>query len=471
METRLDLRLIQKLIMTPQLQQAIRLLQLNRMELETLVNQALMENPVLEETQLESGEEDGASTQEPRESQDESLSPLDRLRPSWEDYFDEEHSDGRDLGYFPEPQEDLPSYEQTLSRPSNLAEHLLWQLRLTTFDPKEREIGEGIIGNLDENGYLRATVEEIAQLTRATPEQVERVLRMVQEFDPVGVAARDVRECLLIQMRVLGLEGSLAWQIVAHHLEDFERRRFESLARTLGVSLEDLAAAIQVIEGLEPKPGRSFYTPDNPYIIPDVYVFKHEGEYVVTLNEEGIPRLRISNTYRRLLQEGLGDQERRYLEERLRSALWLIKSIEQRNQTIYKVAKSIVKFQREFLDRGIQYLRPLTLRQVAEDIQMHESTVSRVTTGKYMCTPQGTYEMKFFFNSGLARTNGEACSSVAVREMIRKLVAEEDPRNPYSDQQIVEYLRRHNIEVARRTVAKYRKELKIPAASQRRQMI
>ncbi len=482
MDTKLDIRLAQKLIMTPQLQQAIKLLQLSKLELEQIIDQTLLENPVLEENAVETTiDEDDAykalqtseGSNSAEEERTESISPLDGVSLKWEDYFDEDKGDNRELGYIKENDEEIQTYDQTLSRPSSLYDHLLWQLNLSKSDQKVREIGEVIIGNIDENGYLQVTLEELEALCGAPREKVLEVLIFVQGFDPPGIAARDLRECLLIQIAQIGFQGTIVETIIAEHLSDFEKKRFPVLARKLGITLEDLSHAIRVIERLEPKPGRSFHSPDNAYIVPDVFVIKHEGEYIVLLNEDGLPRLRINPVYRRMLKgnSGLGGEERSYLEDKFRSAIWMIRSIEQRNRTIYKVTQSIVKFQVDFFEKGVSYLKPLTLKEIAEDIMMHESTVSRVTNNKYMCTPQGIFELKYFFSSGLATSDGDSCSSRSVRDLISRFIAEENSSKPYSDQQIMKFLKDRQIEIARRTVAKYRKELRIPSASRRRKLI
>jgi len=482
MDTKLDIRLTQKLIMTPQLQQAIKLLQLSKLELQQLINQALLENPILEESLIETVEVDeddsykqtqvseGEGTDE-REEDD--MAPIDALSLKWGEYLDEDRLDSKELGYFSDNDEEAPTYEQMLSKPSSLYDHLLWQLNLSTSDQLTRDIGEVIIGNIDENGYLQATIEEIELLTGASRDNIVKTLELIQSFDPPGVAARDLRECLLIQIDQLGFKGTIVETIISEYLSDFEKKRFPVIARKLGVTLQELAHAIRVIEKLEPKPGRSFYSTDNVYLVPDVFVIKHEGEYIVLLNDEGLPKLRINPVYRRMLKgnSGLGEEERGYLEDKFRSAIWMIRSIEQRNRTIYKVAQSIVKFQEEFFEKGVNFLKPLTLREIADDIGMHESTVSRVTHNKYMCTPQGIFELKYFFSSGLATADGYSCSSRSVRDMISKLISDESPMKPYSDQQIMEFLKERNIEIARRTVAKYRKELKIPSASRRKKLI
>jgi RNA polymerase sigma-54 factor len=486
MKARLDLRLTQKLVMTPQLQQAIKLLQLSRLELNQVINQEMLENPLLEEGLSEAAETseeeisvgEGIDKKDDREERGDSggeEDPIDLERSDldlkWEDYYFDDDREGN-VGYASSSQEERPSYEQTLTRPISLVEHLLWQLGLSSVTEKEREIGTALIGNIDENGYVCSTVEEIAGALGSTPAQVEKVLNVIQGFDPSGVGARTLKECLLIQICQLCLGGSLVEGIISQHLEDLEKKRYAQISKTCNVSLDEVLHAARVIEHLEPKPGRPFASTDNLYIIPDVFVVKSEGKYIVLLNDDGLPKLRISPFYRSLLRskDKVTDSTRTYIEDKFRSALWLVRSIEQRNRTISLVAQSIVKFQQEFMEKGISNLKPLILKQVADDISMHESTVSRVTTNKYMYTPQGIFELKFFFNSSLPRVGSdqESLSSIAVREMIRKLVLEEDPRHPLRDQEIVEKLKEQNIEIARRTVTKYRAWLKIAPASRRK---
>ncbi|MDC4223365.1 MAG: RNA polymerase factor sigma-54 [Candidatus Manganitrophus sp.] len=312
----------------------------------------------------------------------------------------------------------------------------------------------------------------MAQTVSARVESVEKVLKVIQGFDPTGVGARDLKECLLIQTAQLGLSGSLVDAVIKDHLEDLEKKRYQNIAKCCNVTLQEVLHASKVIEHLEPKPGRPFTSSENLHIIPDVFVVKSEGKYVVLLNDDGLPKLKISPFYRSLLRskETVAETTKTYLEEKFRSALWLVRSIEQRNRTIQLVAESIVNFQYEFMEKGISCLKPLILKQVADDISMHESTVSRVTTNKYMFTPQGIFELKFFFNSSLPRVgNGaENLSSIAVREMIRKMVLEEDPVHPLKDQEIVERLKQNDVDIARRTVTKYRAWLKIPPASRRK---
>jgi RNA polymerase sigma-54 factor len=358
-------------------------------------------------------------------------------------------------------------------------------LALCGFTELEKNIGRIIIGNLDDDGYLRTPLSEIAADAGSSVEDAESVLKQIQTFDPTGVGARDLVECLLIQLEFLdrnpigraggrcgALKGSLLESIVVNHLKDLERKHYGRIAKALGVTAEDVFQAAGVIEGLEPKPGRPYFAADNHVIVPDVFVVKNEGDWVVLLNDDGLPRMRISPYYKKLMgsEKGRTEETKAYLDEKLRAAQWVIRSIEQRNKTIIKVVGSIVKFQQQFFEKGVQHLKPLVLKQVAEDIGMHESTISRVTANKYMYCPQGMLELKFFFNTGIQRADqtSDMLSSVTVKEMIRKMVAEEDSRRPLKDEEIAAKLRNGNIIIARRTVAKYRSEESIPSASQRK---
>jgi RNA polymerase sigma-54 factor len=351
---------------------------------------------------------------------------------------------------------------------SSLTDHLDEQLRYATDDPLVRRIGTEIIGNLDEDGYLRAELEEIAQRCQTTVEEVQKILAMVQGFDPPGVAARSIQECLLIQLKADPNPDPVSVEIVEEHFDDLSRRRYPDIARALKLPLDRVMESVEEIMGLEPKPGRRFGGNDSRYIVPDVVVHKMGSEYVVVLNEDGIPRLRVNSLYRSLLRSSSDGEARQYVDQKLRSALWLIKSVDQRQRTLRKVTQSIVKFQREFLDKGLPYLRPLSLRDVGEDIGMHESTISRVTTNKYVETPQGLFELKYFFHSGIASGDGEMVSSVSVKKMIQDLLANEDPSKPLSDQEVALILKGRGLTIARRTVAKYREELGILPSHQRR---
>jgi RNA polymerase sigma-54 factor len=433
-----------------------------------MLNQEVVENPLLEEVPTEDLQ---ASEQPPAEKQE---PPAQQKTDTWDDqdyeYFFGEYLDD---GYRPRaPQEvrELPPIENTLSTGGSLTDHLIWQLSIQTDDGQLREIGEAIIGNLDDDGYLVASVDEIASMGPWSIEDVERALRLLQSFDPIGVCARDLQECLTLQLRHIGLEGTPTERIVTEHLRLLQNHQIPELAKKLGVTIDELKHHIEIIKHLDPKPGSRYNPKQSQYVIPDVYIVKVEDQYAAVLNEEGLPQLRISPTYRRLLDKGTenNDETRAYVKDKFRSALWLIKSVEQRQKTIFKVATSIINFQRDFLDHGIEHLRPLVLRDVANDIGMHESTVSRVVTNKYMHTPQGVFEMKYFFHSGISSSYGDAVSSVTIKQRIRKIIEGEDPKKPLSDSKIVSILQREGLLLARRTIAKYREELKIPTSNQRK---
>jgi RNA polymerase sigma-54 factor len=469
---RLQTKLAQKLILTPSLQQAIKLLPMSTLELADLLTQEVVENPLLEEIPTEDLQ---ASDAQPATEKEPEAPKAEAKNDTWDD-ADYEYFFGEYLedGYRPKaPQEvrELPPIENTLSTSSSLTDHLEWQLSLQTNDDQVREIGEAIVGNLDDDGYLVASVDEIANMGPWPIEEVEKVLRLVQGFDPIGVAARDLQECLTLQVRHLSLEGTPAERIVTEHLRLLQNHQIPELARKLNLPLDELKHHIEIIQQLDPKPGSRYNPQPSQYVIPDVYVVKVDDQYVAVLNEDGLPQLRISPTYRRLLDKTAtenSDETRAYVKDKFRSALWLIKSVEQRQKTIHKVATSIINFQRDFMDHGIEHLRPLVLRDVANDIGMHESTVSRVVTNKYMHTPQGVYEMKFFFHSGISSSYGESVSSVTIKNRIKKIIEGEDPRKPLSDSKIVSILQREGLILARRTIAKYREELKIPTSNQRK---
>jgi len=482
MQPRLDLRLSQKLVMTPQLQQAIKLLQLSRLELQQALTLQLEENPMLEEAGPELDETDNeiaandetppvSKTDEVAGSAEGAAEERDDMSSSWDEYFDDDRRYA-DVEAPRAGRDEMPSIDQTMTQGESLEEHLLWQLALSPLDKADQDVGRAIIGNLDEDGYLRTPLEDLATATKTSMDHALQALKVIQGFDPAGVAARDLKECLLLQIEQLGLSNSLVDAIIRHHLPDLERKRYQAIAKALSASVDAVIQATKIIEGLEPKPGRPFFPSDAHAIIPDVYVVKSEGEWVVMLNDDGIPRFRISSYYRRFLvgKRDPADSTRAFLDEKLRSAQWLIRSIEQRNKTIARVVESIVKFQEPFFEHGVQYLRPMILRDVAEDVAMHESTISRVTSNKYLHCPQGIFELKFFFNASIPRSQEGLIelSSVAVREMIRKMVEQEDPNHPLKDQEIVARLKAQNVLLARRTVAKYRTELNIPSASRRR---
>ena len=515
MGARLDLQLRQKLVMTPQLQQAIRLLQLSRMELAQEMQTQIEENPLMEEVGSESQEEEGPLSQTEEgpvdaegaaEGGEEAKEDIDL---KWDNYYDDEERERIESDVTWEAPEEKPSFETTLTRALSLNDYLLGQLGLAALSDPEKEIGRDIIGNINDHGYLEASIEEIRHDMGGSvaSEDIEGVLGVIQGFDPPGVGAHNLIECLLIQIRVQGVSDPLVTTLIQRYLGDLEKRRYALIAKACNTSIDAVMHAAKIIERLEPKPGRPFYANENFNIVPDVFVVKvedkeavpeddalapitfspfqssfeegakEEGEnperYTVVLNDDGLPKVKISPYYQALLKSPQSGSEspRAYLEEKYKSAIWFIKSIEQRNKTILKVAESILKFQYAFMKKGVSGLKPLVLKQVAEDIEMHESTVSRVTTNKYIQTPQGTFELKFFFNGSLASSGNETDtlhSSVAVREKIEQMVSHEEPTRPLTDQKIVERLKREGVEIARRTVSKYRAELKIAPASRRR---
>jgi RNA polymerase sigma-54 factor len=468
--------------MTPSLQQAIKLLQLSKLELQEVLNQELLENPLLEESAEEIKAEEQAETeaQEKTEAAAEAK-PAEPAKEKEKDSFEEIDYDAYfqdyiEYGYNPrgmgEEHEEFP-IENTLTRPPNLTDHLTWQLSMSDASPTVKEIGAFIIGNIDEDGYLRATDEEIAAAGGYDPKDVQKAIDAVQSLDPIGVGARDLRECLLLQLAFLEIENEMVEIIIRDHWEMFMQRHFVQLAKVLGIDMKTLEGIVEVIKHLDPKPGRKYSNERAIYVEPDVYVHKVGDEYVIVLNEDGMPKLRINGSYRSMLNSMDSKQDGEtvnYIKDKIRSAVWLIKSLDQRQRTIYKVAESIVKHQREFLEKGIDFLRPLVLRDVADDIQMHESTVSRVVSNKYMHTPRGLFLMKYFFHSGIDSDTGEDISSLTVKKKIQSYIEAEDPRKPLSDSKIMKILNDEGINIARRTVAKYRDELNIPSSTDRKQI-
>ncbi len=473
LELRQQLKLSQQLIMTPQLQQAIKLLQLSRLELLETINQELETNPLLEETQEEIVQGDESVTAEPLKADEpfESVEITEKIREDfdWEGYLDE-YSSGSPVVVETDPNQEWASYDHRLTLPDTLEDHLVWQLRLSDVTESEKQIGALIIGNLDKDGYLDATIDEIAQMGEVSTKEVESVLEKIQLLDPLGVGARDLRECLLIQAKVLYPDNELLHQIIDQHLHYLETKNYQALVRTLKKTPQEVKAAIDIILQLDPRPGSAYNEESVEYISPDVYVVKVDDEFVIVLNEDGMPKLRVSSYYKEALSEDavLPADAKDYIQNKLRSAAWLIKSIHQRQRTLYKVAQSILKLQSDFFEKGVAYLRPMVLRDVAEDVGMHESTISRVTSNKYMHTPHGIFELKYFFNSSINSVLGEAVASESVKERIRQIIREEDSKKPYSDQEIVEILKKENVNIARRTVAKYREMLNILPSSKRR---
>lgn len=473
LQQKLFLKLQQKMVLTPALQQAIRLLQLTRMELLSEVNQELEINPVLEE----------ASTAEEKVSEEPSAAlegdtketdPLDGFKDKIdvESYFqDYIETRMKYRGVHQEAAGERAEPEQYVPEVETLADHLDWQVGLSDLEGADRKIAESIIGNLREDGYLAMDVQEIAKELSVGTEAVDRVLARVQLMDPVGVAARNLRECLRVQLLAQGNPDPLALDIVDNHLDLLEKKGIEALAAELGVSGDRADEAIRLIKALDPNPGLIYNRPYNPMVVPEVFVDKDGDSYRVHLNEDGMPKLRISMRYRSMAENDSGDTSDEalvYLRDKLRSALWFLKSIEERQKTIYKVSKEMVECQREFLDKGPAYMKPLILRDVAERVGVHESTVSRVVSNKYIQTPRGVLPMKYFFNTGISTMDGPDVSSMKVKDLVKRIVEAEDPERPLSDQRIAELLRREGILLARRTVAKYREELGIPSSNQRR---
>jgi RNA polymerase sigma-54 factor len=494
MEMRQELKLSQQLVMTPQLQQAIRLLQLSRMELADLVHDEMLENPILDdeldlenersrerdeagsdveqlhqlegagstETPLEGSVIDGVAQTEIKGDAS-AVSEID-----WENYLDN-YSMGPPMPAFRGDGEEMPSLEATLTKPPSLHDHLAWQLKMTNLPPEQLEVGMEILGNIDADGYIKdPPISELAADLGADPVMCEEVLEKIQSFDPCGIGARSLAECMLIQAVACGQDDDLVVKMIRSHLGNLEKKNYQAIARDLKQPLEEIYEAAKVIMEFDPRPGRQYSSDDPHYVTPDVYIHKVGDKYFVVPNDDGLPKLKISGFYKNAMGNSAASKD--YVQDKLRSAQWLIRSIQQRQRTIIKVAESILKFQREFFDKGIAHLKPLILRDVAEDIGMHESTVSRVTTSKYVHTPQGIFELKFFFNSGISRTNGEDLASQAVKSKIKELVDQEDPKRPHSDQKIVELLKKGGIDIARRTVAKYREQLGILSSSKRKQV-
>jgi RNA polymerase sigma-54 factor len=475
MQLKTSLKLSQQLRMTPQLQQAIKLLQLSRLELEGAIRKELDENPVLEEFQdvaeeespkVESQQEASADNAEGQAASD----PRQQEEFEWENYLD--------TSYKP-PQgpvggtDEIMNYENLISTSTSLHDHLMWQMGLGGFNEDEQHILAILISYVDDDGYIKTPFEEIAQEENTTASELEEMMPFLQEFDPAGVGARDLKECLLIQAKHIEEDTNDLVRLITDHIRDLEKKNYSGIAKAMGLPMEDVVEMCKIIYSMDPKPGRVYMPQDTQFVTPDVYVYKVGDEYMVALNEDGLPRLRISNLYKNILKGDKSNSQetaQNYIQDKLRSAVWLIKSIHQRQRTIYKVTESIVKHQQEFFDKGPGFIKPMILRDIANDIGMHESTVSRVTTNKYVHTPRGIFELKYFFNSGISKTDGDSLASESVKLKIKNLVGEEDPKNPLSDQRIVELLKKDGIQIARRTVAKYRDMLKILPSSKRKKL-
>jgi RNA polymerase sigma-54 factor len=472
MELKQQLKLSQQLIMTPQLQQAIKLLQLSHLELSDVIRQEIDENPVLDET-LDSAANTADTSDSAEESADTAAdSPgNDDDTFNWQDYVDQNPHPAS--GSYISRGDDRDDFEPIITRQTTFEEHLLWQLRMHRFDAAGLTIGEYIIGNLNNDGYLTVNPDEIAAATGHSVDAVEEVRERIKKFDPVGVASLTLQECLLAQCDVLPGATQLVQRILHDCMKELERKKYQSIAKDLRVPIKDAVEACDFIAHMEPRPGRGYSTNTTHYITPDIYVYKLGDEFVVSLNEDGQPKLKINSFYKNLLSgsDVTADKARDYIQEKLRSAVWLIKSLYHRQSTIVNVMKSIIRFQHDFFEYGEGHLKPLVLRDVAEDIGMHESNISRVTTNKYAHTPHGIFELKYFFNSGLASDEGESIASESVKNKIRDIIQNENPYKPLSDQAIADMLTSEGIHIARRTVTKYREMLMVLSSSKRKKHI
>lgn len=476
------MNLSQGLVITPQLQQAIKLLQMSRLELESQVRNELEENPILEEAEVLKEEdfertkeaaaqvEGGADTNTEAQTQ-EAQDPQKQDEFEWENYLEIQHKMPREAS---SGSEEIMNYENIISTTQTLHDHLYWQAKMAGFSEDEERAADAIIAYIDDDGYIKTPLSQIAEEEQIPLADLEDTLVQIHEFDPAGVGARDLKECLLVQARHIEEDTTDLVTLINNHLKDLEKKNYDAIAKALGKPMEEIIDMCKIIYAMDPKPGRAYAGNDTHYVTPDVYVYKVGDDFSVSLNEDGLPKLRISNYYRNMLKGGstpTGDTKAAdFISDKLKSAVWLIKSIHQRQRTIFKVSDSIVKHQREFFEKGTAFLKPMILRDIAADIGMHESTVSRVTTAKYMHTPQGIFELKYFFNSGIASTDGDALASEAVKLKIRELVAKEDPKKPLSDQKLVDLLKKDGVDIARRTVAKYREVLRILPSSQRKKM-
>ena len=478
MEMKLNFKQEMRLVPTPMLQQAIKLLQLSRLELVQAVQQEMIENPILEEILEEEEEIDQkqdnpedptldsiGQTQEEPSSEKES-DPLE-YEQDWDNYIQDNLSQGSSADNYTE----RPSIEATYKKEATLADHLMWQLSLSVNEDLDKFIGSVIIGNIQNDGYCIAELGEIAEVSQASEEDVLRVLGIIQTFEPTGVAARSLKECLLTQAKVLPERLPLVENLIENYLERLNERYYQKIASELKTTVEEIIAAVNTIKTLDPKPGLQFSSEGIDYVVPDLVVVKTDEGYDVVLNDDGLPNVKISPYYNHLLKSTSEPKTKEYLKKKHQAAEFLIKSIDKRRETIYKVGKSIVKLQGEFLDHGLSHLKPMVLKDVAKDIEMHESTVSRITTNKYIDTPQGILELKFFFHSGIKSFIGNNdMSSLRVKNMIQEIIKSEDPMKPLTDDEMVEALVKRNAKIARRTVTKYRKELSILPASKRKKI-
>ncbi|MBA4417487.1 MAG: RNA polymerase sigma-54 factor [Syntrophus sp. (in: bacteria)] len=445
-------------VLTQQLQQAIKLLQLSQLELMEAIEQEINENPILEVVEEAAPpEQEEAALPEQTEEKDDATEWLERFSPS------EEFVSQGERGEYPD-------YENMVRKTYNLRDYLRWQAGLSDLNPAERMIAEWIIENIDDNGYLAYPLSEISSVSGFTVEELERVLVRIQKLDPPGVGARDCRECILIQYRMEGIENPLFEEFITKYFELIEKGNIKEIAKKTGYLPELIRELLEKVRNFDPKPGRNYGDEQISYIVPDVYIVKKEGEFEVFLNDEDIPELRMNRHYMDLyMNKSTQGDTRRYIKQKVKQAEWFMKSLQQRQKTLYLVSKSIVFFQGEFFEKGIKQLKPLILKDIAQDVGVHESTVSRITTNKYMSTPHGIYEMKFFFPTGIGKDEGNILSTNVVMGLISEIVNNEDKTNPLTDDEIVTILKdKHNIKIARRTIAKYREELHIHSSRERR---
>ncbi|MGH9405082.1 MAG: RNA polymerase factor sigma-54 [Terriglobia bacterium] len=476
----LSLRVAQKQILTPGLVQMVTVLALNKLDLKEMINQEMVENPVLEEVTdvvpvLEEVQKKTEAETSPAVAADAQVLSADHQHDSFTEVdYGSFFNDYLDPGYKSPAAEDVerPSFENFISRPTSLAEHLEWQVNLSSYPESVRDAAYSIIGNLNEDGYLTATLEEAAQAGGHELSDVEEALALVQQLDPAGVGARDLRECLLIQLRMMDEGNSLAASVVSDHLAEVEIKQHRKIAAALNSTVEEVEECLEMIRRLDPKPGQRYNIPEPRLIEPDVAFVKVGDEYRVVMNEEGLPQLRLSHHYRRLLADGnaAGDV-RKYVRERFNSALQLIKNIEQRKQTIVRVCDIIIRRQAEFLDKGLDYLRPMMIKELAEEVGVHPSTVSRAVSNKYVHTPQGVFELRYFFSEAVQGPSGATTSLIILKRRVAKMIQQEDSSHPFTDDYLTQRLREQGIHVTRRTVAKYREDLKIPSTHQRRKRV
>jgi RNA polymerase sigma-54 factor len=472
MKFNLELRQKQALVMTPKLQQALKLLQMPAIELQQMLKQEIIENPLLEEVEEmdeirdEEVEEESRSDSGGEDRDDDEKSEEEKI--DWDEYFRSGWEMGFGLGE--ETQEEF--FEKVPVAKRSFTDQLISQLRIATDDEATIEIGDYLIGSLDESGYLTCDLEEVAGTFGVSVEEVEKVLKILQTFEPPGVGARNLQESLLLQLDSRNLGDSLAATIIRDHFEDFKHKKYLEISKKLKITIQEVQNQCTVISTLDPKPGLQIITEDPRYVIPDLVVELIEGKYVVYLNDKNIPRLRVSQAYQDELRKDAKDgnrETREFIQSRMKSAKWLIQTIEQRRKTMVKVMECIADKQRDFFEKGTAFLKPLTLQQVASEINMHESTVSRVTTNKYVQTPRGVFELKFFFSSSLGTQDGGEISAKSAKDKIRRIIEAEDQNNPLSDQKIADILKKEGLNIARRTVAKYREQLNILPARMRKQ--